>query len=129
MQIVGSRGAIRLLTCVKRDRRRLRCGVLACCRFRGNEDKIVTMEPGSGYGEREVQLRVQDRGGEGGDRAGRFGRSCLPRPRVSSGLSSGVWLVDGEDEERKVAVVLGDLQQHADCPYVFWHHWTFLTVT
>ena len=33
---------------------RLRFDV-ACCRFRGHEDKIVTKEPESGYGETEVQ--------------------------------------------------------------------------
>ena len=34
-------------------------GMLACCRFRGHEDKIVTMELESGYDETEVQPRVQ----------------------------------------------------------------------
>ena len=33
---------------------------LACCRFDGHEDKIVTHEPESGYDETEVQPRVQD---------------------------------------------------------------------
>ena len=35
---------------------------LACCRFRGHEDKIVTMELEIGYDETKVQPRVQDRG-------------------------------------------------------------------
>lgn len=33
---------------------------VACCRFRGHEDKIVTMELGIGYDETEVQPRVQN---------------------------------------------------------------------
>ena len=33
---------------------------MACCRFGGHEDKIVTHEPESGYDETEVQPRVQD---------------------------------------------------------------------
>src|SRR5690606_24220672 len=44
--------------------------MVACCRFRGHEDKIVTMGLESGYDETEVQPRVQDRGGEAGDGAG-----------------------------------------------------------
>ncbi len=51
---------------------------MACCRFRGHEDKIVTMELESGYDETEVQPRVQDRGGEAGDGAGRVGRAGMP---------------------------------------------------
>jgi hypothetical protein len=35
-------------------------GPLACCRFGGHEDKIVTYEPESGYDETEGQPRVQD---------------------------------------------------------------------
>ena len=31
---------------------------VACCRFRGHEDKIVTKELESGYDETEVQPRV-----------------------------------------------------------------------
>ena len=34
--------------------------LMACCRFGGHEDKIVTHEPESGYDETEVQPRVQD---------------------------------------------------------------------
>jgi hypothetical protein len=33
----------------------LRPALLACCRFRGHEDKVVTMELESGYDETEVQ--------------------------------------------------------------------------
>src|SRR5690606_12066729 len=51
-------------------RTRMPGGSLSCCRFRGHEDKIVTKELESGYDETEVQPRVQDRGGEAGDRAG-----------------------------------------------------------
>jgi hypothetical protein len=51
---------------------------MACCRFRGHEDKIVTMELESGYDETEVQPRVQDRGSEAGDRAGRDGGPSMP---------------------------------------------------
>jgi hypothetical protein len=47
--------------CAKRiSRKTNRSGLLACCRFGGHEDKIVTHEPESGYDETEVQPRVQD---------------------------------------------------------------------
>ena len=35
-----------------------RQAVMACCRFRGHEDKIVTKELESGYDETEVQPGV-----------------------------------------------------------------------
>jgi hypothetical protein len=60
-------------------------GVVACCRFRGYEDKIVTMELESGYDETEVQPRVQAPGGEARDRAGRDG---LNRPVFTGGQNS-----------------------------------------
>ena len=50
---------------------------LGCCRFCGHEDRIVTMEPESGYDGTEVRPRVQDRGREAGDGAGRVGRPSL----------------------------------------------------
>jgi transposase-like protein len=37
------------------EARRLRALEVACCRFRGHEDKIVTKELESGYDETEVQ--------------------------------------------------------------------------
>ena len=52
--------------------------VVSCCRFRGHEDKIVTKEPERANDETEVQPRVQDRGGEVGDRARRVGGAGLP---------------------------------------------------
>jgi hypothetical protein len=39
---------------------RRRTRKLSCCRFRGHEEKIVTMELESGYEETKVQPRVQD---------------------------------------------------------------------
>ena len=52
--------------------------LLACCRFRGHEDKIVTMELGTADAETNFQPRVQDRGGEAGDGARRGCRAGLP---------------------------------------------------
>ena len=46
---------------------------LACCRFCGHEDRIVTKELEITKGETEVQPRVQDRGCQAGDRAWRRG--------------------------------------------------------
>jgi hypothetical protein len=51
---------------------------LACCWFRGHEDKIVTKELESGYDETEVQPRVQDRGGKVGDGSGCGGGASRP---------------------------------------------------
>ncbi len=50
---------------------------LACCRFRGHEDKIVTMELERSDEETNVQPRVQGGGGEAGNGARRGGCSSL----------------------------------------------------
>ncbi|GHF70792.1 hypothetical protein GCM10017056_47250 [Seohaeicola zhoushanensis] len=42
-------------------------GMVSCCRFRGHEDKIVTMRLETANEETEVQPRVQDRGRKAGD--------------------------------------------------------------
>lgn len=44
---------------------------VACCRFFGHADKILTMEPQSGYGKTEIQPRFQDRVGKAGEQAWR----------------------------------------------------------
>ncbi|MBA3909189.1 MAG: hypothetical protein C0524_04725 [Rhodobacter sp.] len=55
--------------------------MMSCCRFRGREDKIVTMELEDANDTTEVQPRVQDRGGKAGGGAGRCG--CRPRNAAS----------------------------------------------
>ena len=51
---------------------------VACCRFRGHDDKIVTLKL-EDADEAEVQPRVQAGGGEAGERARHVGRPGLPR--------------------------------------------------
>ena len=52
---------------------------LACCRFRGHDDKVVTLGPEDGD-EAQVQPRVQARGGEAGDGARGVGGAGRPGP-------------------------------------------------
>ena len=65
------------------------------------------MELESGYGETEVQPRVQDRGREAGDRAGRVGRPGLPgsgtgreRPAAREAAEAPISAFPGNGQQR-----------------------------